>query len=47
MKSNKDKLKSLKTGLRLITKPPKREVPKNKYNRKPKHKDDPDYKERL
>lgn len=39
MNSNKDKLKLLKTGLRLISKPPKREIPKTRYNRKPKHKD--------
>jgi hypothetical protein len=37
-KTNKDLLKQIKAGLRLTTKPPKTETPKNVYTRKVKHK---------
>jgi hypothetical protein len=39
MKTNKDKLKQIRTGLRLNTKAPKVEIPKSVYQRKNKHKE--------
>ncbi len=40
MKKNdqKELLKRIHSGMRLVTKPPKRETPKNAYTRKTKHK---------
>lgn len=39
MKKQKEILKNLRIGIRLNTKAPKIEIPKNVYNRKLKHKD--------
>ena len=39
MKTNKDKLKEIRVGIRLNTKAPKVEIPKSVYSRKQKHKE--------
>ncbi len=36
--TKKETLKRIRIGMRLVTKPPKRETPKNAYTRKTKHK---------
>lgn len=41
-RDTKDLLHQIRTGVRLATPPPKREVPKNVYNRKDKHKRRPE-----
>jgi len=37
-RDTKDLLRQIRTGVRLTTPPPKREVPKTTYSRKDKHK---------